>query len=155
MKIRLAEPMDIKQLIKMRWDFTIEDDERKSSESFDEFAVECESFLEQAMMSSRWFIWVAEDGGNIVSHSYLELVHKVPRPGRVTKPFAFMTNVYTRPDYRNQGVGSQLLKTINQWVEDNQYEFVIVWPSDESINYYKKNGYVHCNEPMEFVYKNN
>jgi hypothetical protein len=44
MEIRLAEAKDIKQLIKMRWDFTIEYDESKRHESFGEFEKECQSF---------------------------------------------------------------------------------------------------------------
>jgi GNAT superfamily N-acetyltransferase len=61
-----------------------------------------------------------------------------------------MTNVYTVKEYRNNGIGSLLLSTINNWAKENKYEFIIVWPSDDSINYYKKNGYVHCTEPMEY-----
>ncbi len=37
MNIRLAEVKDIKQLIRMRWDFTIEYDESKICASFDDF----------------------------------------------------------------------------------------------------------------------
>ena len=33
MKIRLAEEKDIKQLIRMRWDFTIEYDESKNDQT--------------------------------------------------------------------------------------------------------------------------
>ncbi|GIN84594.1 hypothetical protein J6TS2_09800 [Heyndrickxia sporothermodurans] len=91
-----------------------------------------------------------EENGKIVSHIYIELIEKVPRPGRTTYPFAYMTNVYTVPEYRNKGVGSKLLNSINKWIKVNNYEFVIVWPSDDSINYYKKNGYIHCTELMEF-----
>ncbi|TYS17046.1 GNAT family N-acetyltransferase [Rossellomorea vietnamensis] len=150
MNIRLAEARDIKQLIKMRWDNTLEFDEGKKDDSYEEFERECQIFLEDALKSSQWFIWVAEDKGKIVSHIYIELIQKVPRPGRVTHPFAYMTNVYTIPEYRNGGVGSKVLSTINDWIKENEYEFVIVWPSDEAINYYKKNGYVHCTEPMEY-----
>jgi GNAT superfamily N-acetyltransferase len=149
-KIRLAEAKDIKQLIKMRWDTTIEFDESKKEESYEEFEMECQAFLENALNSGQWFIWVAEDENKIVSHIYIELIQKVPRPGRVTHPFAYMTNVYTIPEYRNVGVGSKVLSSINKWIIENEFEFVIVWPSDESINYYKKNGYVHCTEPMEY-----
>ncbi|WP_421385259.1 GNAT family N-acetyltransferase [Bacillus salacetis] len=151
MIIRLAEAKDINQLIKMRWDTTIEFDESKKDESYKEFEGECRTFLENALNGHQWFIWVAEDNGKIVSHIYIELIQKVPRPGRVTHPFAYMTNVYTIPEYRNEGVGSKVLSTINKWIKENKYEFVIVWPSDESINYYKKNGYVHCTEPMEYT----
>lgn len=150
MNIRLAVEKDITQLIKMRRDNTIEFDKSKKNESYEEFKRECRTFLESALKSNQWFIWVAEDRGKIVSHIYIELIHKVPRPGRVTHPFAYMTNVYTILEYRNRGVGSKVLSTINNWVKENKYEFVIVWPSDEAVHYYKKNGYVHCTEPMEY-----
>ncbi|MED4015124.1 GNAT family N-acetyltransferase [Sutcliffiella cohnii] len=150
MKIRLAQTKDIKQLIQMRWDFTIEHDESKRNSSYEDFEKECHSFLEGAINGNQWFIWVVEEDEKVVSHIYIELIQKVPRPGRVTYPFAYMTNVYTVPAYRGKGVGSELLSYINKWIEENNYEFVIVWPSDEAINYYKKNGYKHCTEPMEY-----
>lgn len=150
MNIRLAEAKDIKQLIRMRWDFTIEYDESKKSESFNGFEKECQSFLVNALNSGQWFIWVAEENEKIVSHTYIELIQKVPRPGRITHPFAYMMNVYTIKEFRNKGIGSKLLTTINEWAKEHKYEFIIVWPSDDAINYYKKNDYVHCTEPMEY-----
>jgi GNAT superfamily N-acetyltransferase len=150
--IRLAEAKDINQLIKMRWDNTIEFDESKKDESYDEFEKECHTFLVNALNSNQWFIWVAEDKGQIASHIYIELIQKVPRPGRMNHPFAYMTNVYAIPEYRNGGVGSKVLRSINKWMKENKYEFVIVWPSDEAINFYKNNGYVHCTEPMEYFH---
>ena len=150
MDIRLAAEQDIRQLIQMRWDTTIEFDESKNDESYEEFEKECQSFLERALNSNQWFIWVAVDQEKVVSHIYIELIQKVPRPGRVTRPFAYMTNVYTIPEYRNKGVGSNVLRVINNWIKENKFEFVIVWPSEEAINFYKKNGYIHCTEPMEY-----
>lgn len=150
MNIRLAEAKDIKTLIKMRWDNTIEFAESKKNESYEAFENECQMFLENALNSNQWFIWVADNKGEISSHIYIELIQKVPRPGKVNYPFAYMTNVYTVPEYRNRGIGSKVISTINNWIKENKYEFVIVWPSDESINYYKKNGYAHCTEPMEY-----
>lgn len=153
MNIRLAEEKDIEQLIRMRWDFTIEYDESKKEESYHDFEKECQQFLMEALASDKWFIWIAEENGKIASHIYTELIQKVPRPGRITYPFAYMTNVYTVPEYRNTGIGSKVLSSINKWVKENNFEFVIVWPSNESINYYKKNGYVHSTEPMEYFPK--
>mgnify|MGYP003548202598 FL=1 len=81
----------------------------------------------------------------------MELIHKVPRPGRITHPFVYMTNVYTIPAERNKGIGSNLLTVVNKWVDSNEYEFVIVWPSDDSIEFYKRKGYISCNEAMTFT----
>ena len=152
MKIRLAEEKDIKQLIRMRWDFTIEYDESKKNDQtlFNVFEKECQVFLGNAINSDQWIIWVAEESERVVSHIYIELIQKVPRPGRLTVPFAYMTNVYTVKEFRNKGIGSKLLSAINEWTKENKYEFIIVWPSEDSINYYKKNGYVHSKETMEF-----
>lgn len=150
--IRIAEEKDIEQLIKMRWDFTVEYDKNEEilQDQFKEFHKECNSFLQLAFKSGQWFIWVAEEQNKIVSHIYIELIQKVPRPGRTTYPFAYMTNVYTCKENRNKGIGSRMLLKINEWASENHYEFIIVWPSDESIDYYKKNGFVHCQEPMEY-----
>jgi predicted acetyltransferase len=150
LKIRLAELKDSTQLIEMRWDFTVEYDKSKKDSSFEDFEQECHSFLEKAINSDQWFIWVAEINERIVSHIYIELIQKVPRPGRRTFPFAYMTNVYTVPEYRNKGIGSDMLRMINKWIKENKYEFVIVWPSEDSIHFYKKNGYVSSTEPMEY-----
>lgn len=152
MQFRLAENKDIDQLIQMRWNFTLEDNQSKTytEDDLKTFKLECRSFLETATKSENWFIWVAEKEGEIVSHIYIQLIHKVPRPGRITKPFAYMTNVFTIEKYRNRGIGSQLITTINKWVKSKSYEFIIVWPSEDSVDYYKKNGYIHCKEPIEF-----
>lgn len=98
----------------------------------------------------QWFIWVAEENGLIVSHVYLELIHKVPRPGRVTHPFVYMTNVYTLKKYRSRGIGSKIMSAISEWVKEKENEFIIVWPSDESVEFYKRNRYEHCQEAMGF-----
>lgn len=121
MQIRLAEIRDIDQLIQMRWDFTLEDFEINTFKrnDYQSFVVECRQFLESAISSNNWFIWVAEEEEKIVSHIYLELIHKVPRPGRIAHPFVYMTNVYTSKDARNKGIGSKLITTINEWVKKN------------------------------------
>lgn len=131
----------------MRWEFTLEH-QLEVSDDFELFAAECRTFLQEAICGERWHIWIAEVEGVIASHIYIQLIDKVPRPGRITYPFAYMTNVYTDPDYRSQGIGSQLLKTIREWATANKFEFIIAWPSDESREFYSRNGYTQCNDPM-------
>lgn len=152
MQLRLAERKDVNQLVEMRWNFTLEDNEMKVSikKDYKSFRLEFQAFLENAWKSETWFIWVAEEEAKIISHIYIQLIPKVPRPGRITYPFAYLTNVYTMKNYRNQGIGSKLISTVNEWAKNNNYEFIIVWPSEESVEFYKRNGYVPCKEPLEF-----
>ncbi|MGG3280052.1 N-acetyltransferase family protein [Paenibacillus solani] len=152
MHIRLANKTDIEQLVRMRWDFTNEYNDKKIDEDqYQDFFLECQSFLQEALSGDRWFIWVAEAEGRIISHIYIELITKVPRPGKKTSPFAYMTNVYTSPIHRGKGIGSRLLKELEEWSKTNKYEFIIVWPSDWSIEFYERSGYKLCKEPMELV----
>jgi len=152
MMIRLAEHKDMDQLVRMRWDFTNEYAEKKIEEiQYEAFYRECRSFFSEVFNGDKWFIWVADIEGQILPHVYIQLIDKVPRPGRKTNPFLYMTNVYTLPDCRRKGIGSQILKEIEKWSKDNDYEFIIVWPSDWSVDFYERNGYSLCKEPMELV----
>ncbi|TVX93770.1 GNAT family N-acetyltransferase [Paenibacillus agilis] len=152
MNLRLTNADDIEQLVKMRWDFSNEYSQNKFEEdTYEEFALECRSFLKNAIVSDKWFIWVAEQEGLILSHIYIERIDKVPRPGRKTNPFVYMTNVYTLPEHRGNRIGAQLLKKIEEWARTNHYEFIIVWPSEWSVEFYERNGYKRCQEPMELM----
>ncbi|EPY11993.1 GNAT family N-acetyltransferase [Paenibacillus alvei] len=101
------------------------------------------------MKGGEWFIWVADLDGSVISHIYLELIHKVPRPGRKTNPFVYMTNVYTVPEHRGNQIGSRMMKGIEAWSKQQEHEFIIVWPSEWSVRFYERNGYSLCNDPME------
>lgn len=147
--IRLASHHDIEQLVEMRWDFTLEDHPSVSNDHKQPFNEECRSFLDEALSGKRWYIWVAEVDHRIVSHIYVQLIDKVPRPGRVTHPFGYVTNVYTRPDYRKKEIGSKLNAAVEQWAKERGVEFLLVWPSTTSIAFYTRNGYEASTESME------
>ena len=109
MLVRLATSEDIPQLVQMRWDFS-EEEHANSVVTFEEFNQICSEFLLKAIQSGDWYIWIAESGGSLVSHMYLQLIHKVPRPGKSSDPYyGYVTNVYTRPAFRNLGIGSKII----------------------------------------------
>ena len=60
-----------------------------------------------------------------------------------------MTNVYTRPGYRSQGIGSRIQTAMEAWSKENDVEFLIVWPSEKSVPFYTANGFARCEEAME------
>ncbi|PWV94471.1 putative N-acetyltransferase YhbS [Paenibacillus cellulosilyticus] len=153
MNIRLATDDDIEKLIQMRLDFTLEYNSKLeiTDKVYADYHSEIKGFLKKAINSQQWFIWVAEDENIVVSHIYLELINKVPRPGKKTNPFVYMTNVYTLPSFRGQGIGSTLLTQIKEWAAENEYEFIMVWPSENSVEFYQRNDYIHCKEPMELM----
>ncbi|NOU64840.1 GNAT family N-acetyltransferase [Paenibacillus sp. LMG 31461] len=146
--IRLATLDDIDKLIKMRWDFSEEDN--KSGANFAEFQLICRAFLVNALSGSDWKVWVAEVDGEIVSHMYLQLIHKVPRPGKSPDPyFGYVTNVYTRPSYRSKGLGTKIHQAMEQWSKEHEVEFLILWPSTNSVDFYERNEFARSEEALE------
>lgn len=147
--VRLATFEDVPQLVQMRWDFS-EEDYTNHTVTFEEFHQVCSGFLEKAIKSGDWYIWIAEVDGSLVSHMYLQLIHKVPRPGKTPDPYyGYVTNVYTRPAFRNQGIGSKIHRAMEKWSKENEVEFLILWPSSDSVQFYSRNGFSRCEEAME------
>ncbi|MFK0522058.1 GNAT family N-acetyltransferase [Paenibacillus illinoisensis] len=147
--VRLATLEDIPQLVQMRWDFS-EEERMDTAVTFEEFNQVCTEFLVKAIKSGDWYIWIAEIEGMLVSHMYLQLIHKVPRPGKSPDPYyGYVTNVYTRPVFRNQGIGSKIHKAMEKWSKENEVEFLILWPSSDSVKFYSRNGFSRYEEAME------
>jgi GNAT superfamily N-acetyltransferase len=146
--IRRAEVPDIDQLVAMRRDFTFEDEEGLERPEFED---ECRAFLAAALERGDWQIWVAAIGGRIVSHVYLALVDKVPRPIREHRRISYLTNVYTRPEFRGSGIGSRLLEQAQEAAREADVELMLVWPSEESVDFYLRHGFASTGEP--FVWK--
>lgn len=132
----------------MRRDFTFEDDERNEIRSAPGFADEFRAFLAEAISERRWHIWVAEVEGRVVAHVFVALVDKVPRPGHGNRRIAYLTNVYTRPAFRRQGIGAQLIKRAQDAASEADVELMIVWPGDESVEFYKRLGFATSDEPL-------
>jgi len=144
--VRLAQSQDIDQLIRLRHDFTLEDD--LTARLVDGYETACRTFLERALTGGRWRIFVAACDDEIVSHAYVELVDKVPRPTREAARWGYVTNVYTVPAQRGRGIGAAVLGEVTTWADRAALELLIVWPSDESRSFYARHGFAEASDPM-------
>ena len=76
------------------------------------------------------------------------VVVKMPKPNRLHDTFGYVTNVYTRPAYRNQGIGSELMRHVIEWAGGLDMENLLVWPSERSIPFYERAGFSADEEAM-------
>jgi|SRR5579862_2426332 len=145
--VRPARAGDIDDLVRMRADFTLEHGSPKlpTNPGYEE---ECRALLENAIAGDRWQIWVAELDGAVVSHAYVALVDKVPRPIYVPRRIAYLTNVYTQPDLRGRGIGRAVIRRAQEAARDADVELIIVWPSEESVEFYVREGFERPDEPL-------
>ena len=145
---RLATPADLPALAQMRWDFRTEGRALPPPNSRPVFLAACTEFLQEAHDSGRWAFWVAEQNGEIVAHAFVQRVRKVPNPNRLHDEIGYLTNVYTRPEMRNQGIGEGLLKRVLAWAGEQDLELLLVWPSERSRGLYERLGFA-ASEALE------
>ncbi len=150
MLYRMATAADVPELAAMRWDFRLEEAPGATANDRDTFLRACVAFLQQGLDDQRWTYWIAATDAQILAHIFIQRIPKVPKPNRLNDALGYVTNVYTRPAYRNQGIGTRLMSHVLQWAADQDLESLIVWPSAASIGFYKRAGFRDSPDMMEY-----
>ncbi|MBW3622053.1 MAG: GNAT family N-acetyltransferase [Armatimonadetes bacterium] len=152
---RVVGEQDLEALAAMRWDFKTEGtpDASTDCDRWD-FIEACTLFLQRGLRRETWVYWVAEEAEEIVSHLFIQMIEKVPAPGDLHPKWGYVTNVYTRPDFRDRGVGSELMEHVVRWAGEIGLELLIVWPSRESATFYRRAGFENSGEIMELNFEN-
>lgn len=68
-------------------------------------------------------------------------IRSVPRPSRIADSWAYLTDCYTRPTHRDRGVGTKLLSYVIAWARTQDFEMMLVWPSERSGDFYARGGF--------------
>lgn len=139
MRFRQATLDDIPALAAARWAFRTESETPIESE--ESFRGRCEAFVRDAMSSGQWVYWVAIDNAELVAHMAVCIVKSIPRPSRLSDQWGYLTDCYTRPEFRSEGIGSELLRHVAEWARSRDLEMLIVWPSDASQPFYARAGF--------------
>ena len=151
MIIRKAAEKDFLRLAEMKWQHCAEDDEDYGESNLknadkDDFI---ERFMDFLTAYSEYVIWVAEVDGEIVSAMFVYMIPKIPKPGGNSKYIAYLTNVFTAKEYRNQKIGTKLLEHIKKVLAEEKCELIFVFPSENSVSFYERNGFSQENEIFE------
>lgn len=149
--IRLAEEKDFLQLAQMKWEHSAEDDITYGETNI--VGVDKQAFIDDYVTflknNTTYKVFVLEQDDIIISAMYVAVVVKVPKP-KVNKSYiAYLTNVHTLKEHRGKGYGTQLLSYIKSYLKEKGCELIFVWPSDNSVNWYLKNGFKSENDIME------
>jgi len=143
--IRELNKDELLHIAELRWQFQTEQLEQLGNKQ--EFLVACVNQLKSPEMAN-YVHFGALLGDNIIAIASLCVINMVPRPHKVIDQFGYLTNVYMIPQYRSQGIGSQLIKFIHDYAVTQDLELLLVWPSDESIEFYKSLGYCMEGQPL-------
>jgi GNAT superfamily N-acetyltransferase len=64
-----------------------------------------------------------------------------------------ITNVYTMPEFRGQGIGTNLMKGIMEAARKDGIESLILWPAEGVSDFYERLGFSSDREVMEIKLK--
>jgi GNAT superfamily N-acetyltransferase len=151
--IRTATDQDLPSLAGLRNEFTLEGGPIGSPR--EDFHAAFTEIVGSGLRDGRWTVWLAEVDGSIASHAFVGLIDKIPQPTRsVGSRVGYLTNVYTVPRFRNQGLGSRVLEAVKAWALAEDVELLVVWPSEESVVFYRRHGFVGESEPFVWLNPN-
>jgi GNAT superfamily N-acetyltransferase len=154
MKYRTGDESDVVALAEMRWEFQREGNDNPPVVSKAEFIEFCSNYLKQGLIQKNWVYWIAELEGEIVSHIFVQRVRGVPRPTWLNNAYGYVSNVYTKPVYRRQGIGTELMRQVLSWARQQEIDVLIVSISEESLTFYERAGFTAKNEWMECIIGN-
>ncbi|MDD4308476.1 MAG: GNAT family N-acetyltransferase [Thermoplasmata archaeon] len=109
---RRASADDIDQLVKNRVAMRLEREEGQCPVSLVEFGELTRKYFIQHMGDGSFIAWVAENDGRIVGTSGMCIYHVPPTYSNLSGKVAYLVNMYTVPEYRNQGIANGLLERL-------------------------------------------
>ena len=145
---RLATVADGAALAELRWLLKTDEGREAGAEGRAELAARYQAHLERED-ATRY--WVAADETGLIGVATLRLAAKEPAPQRPNDAIGYLTNVYVRPEFRNGGIGTGLLKRLIADARETETELLIVWPSERSRTMYHRLGFSGSSDPLELI----
>jgi GNAT superfamily N-acetyltransferase len=86
--------------------------------------------------------WIALIAGRPAGMASLFEYRRMPRPRQPPSRWGYISNMFVREEVRNRGIGSALLEAIITAAEAREYARLVLSPSSESLEFYRRAGFV-------------
>ena len=134
--VRRATDSDVFALAALRRAWVEETDGPMHDESFEgRFAAWYD------VEASHRLTWLAESGAEPVGMLNLSVFSRMPKPGRSTSQWAYVSNVFVLAAHRNGGVGRLLLDAAIDEARSRGFVRLVLNPSDRSVPFYERAGF--------------
>lgn len=132
-EVRVAGPGDELALAHLRSLWTGAESDAAFEERFSEWL---------AAERDRRTTWIACIGQDPVGMASLFEYRRMPRPGRPDSRWGYLSNMFVRDEFRNQGIGSALLSAIVATADEREYARLVLSPSERAVRFYRRAGFV-------------
>ena len=144
---REATTEDLPALAELRWEMEVE---RHSQQfSLEVYAAAFDRSMREEMERGHFRAWLAEADGQAVACVVLIWWPTPPHFENLNRKRAFVSSVYTRPDYRRRGIGRTLMTMLMDASRGMGIQRLILWASDMGRPLYEELGFTDS-RGMEF-----
>ena len=151
-RIRLATLDDVDELIRLRLDFLKEVGSLKEGADGGELGASMRDYLVRKLPPGEFLAWVAESEGAIVATSGVTLFERPPNGANPAGLEAYLSNMYTLPDWRSRGLGTALVATIVAHLKATRVRRIWLHATEQGRPVYARAGFVPSETDMELVW---
>ena len=150
MEFRKAGPEELEAIYQQRLEFvrSMRNHEVIISEDYLKNTYE---FMKEHMADDTLVAWVAEDNGVIISIAMVYYYQVVPMLSNPTGKTGYIVNVHTSPEYRRQGLATQLLHHIIEDAKDRKVGRLYLTATEMGKPVYEKLGFEARTNDMVYM----
>jgi len=141
MRKRLADLNDVPVLVKLRKQQLL--DEGLPPVSFQmDIDTELNDYFTAAISDGTFISWVMEQNGEIIATSGVCFYALPPNYSNPSGRTAYITNMYTKLEYRRKGIATELLDMVIEEAKKRGYKVIRLHTSEYGKSVYLKAGFV-------------
>lgn len=149
---RYATPVDLDFLVEERLRFIKVGPDHENYAAIRE---NCRAFFEDGLNAQTCDAVIAEDEGRCIGTAIAFYYLSVPSSRNHTGKNAYITSVFVEPDYRRQGIASEMLRRIVARAQSYGCVNIMLTATDMGKPLYEKLGFIQTPNAMLYAPKTN
>lgn len=148
--IRKATINDIDSIIKLKIALLREVNKNIENYDWDKYSQTLNTYYKDNISKGTVVSFLAEENETVVGISIMCFYNICPLLNNLDGKMALLTDMYTIPEYRVRGLGTNLLNNIMEYAQKSGYVKVILNATDSGRKLYEKYGFKNVNGEMSY-----
>ncbi|MDD3413857.1 MAG: GNAT family N-acetyltransferase [Lachnospiraceae bacterium] len=140
MEFMIAADSDIEQLVQMRMFYIFEHFKGATDTQIEKIQQQLPDYFEKHI-GRDIIAFIAKEQNKVVATAFLFIIEKPANPRFVTGRIGEVLNVYTRKEYRRQGIAKCLMETLLAYSKEQKLDFVELKATEDGYPLYKNLGF--------------
>lgn len=150
--IRMANIDDVNSIVKMKISLFKEFKKEIEDYDWDKYSQALKCYYNEGLLNEKVVAFLAEDKGNTIAISIIYFYDICPTLNNLDGKLAMITDMYTVPEYRNKGIGYNLLNNIMEHTKKLGYKKVTLHATDSGRILYEKYGFKDRTGEMSYKF---